>query len=202
MPLRFNKRDITVESEASLVTKMIGGDTVAFEQLFNEYGFRLFRFAKGYLHEDSDAEEIVQNVFLKVWSKRTSLKSVKSFKSFVFTIAFNEIRNTFNKKTQERAFKEEVAEELLCNSKTDLLEMNYFSTMQLIDQLIEELPQKRKEIFILSKKEGLDIQEIADYLKISEKTVRNQLSTALDDLKTSVRKQGLKELLFFMLFVH
>ncbi|TKG95322.1 RNA polymerase sigma-70 factor [Puteibacter caeruleilacunae] len=196
----MSKGKTNINSEKDLVQQLRRGDEQAFEKLFHEYSFRLYRFALGYLHEESDAEEVVQDVFLKVWNTRTEIKSDSSFKSYVFTIAYNEIRRAFNKRNIEEAYKQGVAAQLILDSGKDSGEINYFDMMEHVDRLIENLPAKRREILILNKKEGLDTHEIAEYLNVAEKTVRNLLSLAMSDLKSAAKDKGLGELLFFSMF--
>lgn len=191
----------SIVAEEILVKNLRGGDTIAFERLFNNYGDRLFRFAMGYLSNRSDAEEVVQDVFFKVWSNRKAIKSDQSFKSYVFTIAFNTIRTAFVRMNTEEKYKQQIAKDVYFQPDEDANRIDYFQVMAFVDKMIDQLPQKRKEIFTLSKKEGLDNHEIAQYLNISEKTVRNQLSTALAELKEQVKKQGMAEFLYLILFL-
>ena len=82
-------------SEARFVYNLSKGNLLAFNTLFNEYSGRLYRFAYGYLKSEDEAEELVQEVFTIIWEKRAELKEELSFKSFIFTIAFNIIRKHF-----------------------------------------------------------------------------------------------------------
>jgi len=84
--------------DQNLVQLLKNGNVAAFDSLFKLYRPKLFGFALKYFRNETEAEELVQEVFVKVWENRKSLKSEFSFKSYVFTIALNQIRKYFNKK--------------------------------------------------------------------------------------------------------
>ena len=90
----------TIEKDKSvLVRQLSNGNLLAFNTLFREYSSRLYRFALGYLKSEDEAEELVQEVFTIIWEKRAELKEELSFKSYLFTIAFNIIKKHFRTKS-------------------------------------------------------------------------------------------------------
>jgi RNA polymerase sigma-70 factor (ECF subfamily) len=186
--------------ESELVRKLRDGDSSAFELLFLQYSSKLFYFVNKYLNVKEESEEIVQDVFLNLWKHKKEIRSEEAFKSYLYKIALNNIRNYFNKKQVQEKHKQLIAQEYLIEGYSDPDEPDYESVIKRVDQLIEQLPEKRKEIFLLSRKEGLDISEIAQYLGISESTVKNQISSAIAFLKREVKKDGLSGSLFLTLF--
>src|SRR5665647_947302 len=88
----------TIKNESQLVHNLSKGNLLAFNTLYKNYSGRLYRFALGYLKSEDEAEELVQEVFTIIWEKRKDLKEELSFKSFLFTIAFNIIRKHFRTK--------------------------------------------------------------------------------------------------------
>ena len=186
------------QPESELVKALSKGDIKAFNNLFLIYGNRIFRFAVGYLKSEVDAEELVQDVFLKVWEKRFELKENLSFKSYIFTIAFNIIRKHFVKKAlTTKYFEQQVIEEA---DLSTIQNIDFQSTKKAIDQLVEQLPARRKEVFIKSRFEGLTVKEIADELGTSPKTVENQLGEALKFIREHLGKEDFAGILFFFLF--
>jgi len=188
----------TVENESLLVKSLSKGNLLAFNTLFSEYNGRLYRFANGYLKSDAESEELVQEVFTIIWEKRAELKEGLSFKSFLFTIAFNIIRKHFRTK----AYLSEYLKSGI-SSDPDMQtseKITYDSLHKFIAELVNQLPARRKEIFIKSRFEGLSIKEIAEELKISHKTVENQLTDALRFIRTNLNRESLSVLLFFVLF--
>ncbi len=186
------------KDESLLVLGLAKGNILAFNTLYKSYSGRLYRFALGYLKSEDEAEELVQEVFTIIWEKRKELKEELSFKSFLFTISFNIIRKHFRAKSY---LTEYLASGLY--DETDVRtsqKLVYDSLYQYINELVNRLPQRRKEVFVKSRFEGLSIKEIAEELNISHKTVENQLTDALKFIRVNLNKENLPVLLFFILF--
>jgi RNA polymerase sigma-70 factor (family 1) len=192
-------QDRTIKNESLLVHNLSKGNLLAFNTLYKEYSGRLYRFALGYLKSEAEAEELVQEVFTKIWEKRADLKKELSFKSFLFTIAFNIIRKHFRTKAYlSEYFKTGIISDLDMQTSQKI---TYDSLYQYITELVNQLPARRKEIFIKSRFEGLSINEIAEKLKISHKTVENQLTEALKFIRTNLNRENIPVILFFILFI-
>lgn len=187
-------------TEPQLVSLLRAGSQFAFEKLFEKYSQRLFRFSFSYLKSEADSEEIVQNVFLKIWENRQKLKDETSFKSYLFTIAFNVIRKDFNQKAKENKYKTELLEVLA--SENPMLESNsdFEIYVMKLEQLIEQMPDRRKEIFLKRKKEGKSVREIASSMDISPKTVENQITEAMNYLKKEFGRDQISGILFLYIF--
>lgn len=186
-------------NESQLVKSLSGGNILAFNTLFREYSGSLYRFAFGYLKSEEEAEELVQEVFTRIWEKRKELNSELSFKSYLFTIAFNIIKKHFRREAYKSDyFKTLISEDLDLETNRKI---TYDSLYQYVSDLIEKLPGRRKEIFIKSRFDGLSIKEIAEELKISHKTVENHLSDALKFIRSGLLKEDLPVVLFFALFI-
>jgi RNA polymerase sigma-70 factor (family 1) len=191
--------DNAIKSESTLVRSLSKGNILAFNTLYKEYSGRLYRFSFGYLKSEAEAEELVQEVFTIIWEKRAELKEELSFKSFLFTIAFNIIRKHFRTKAYlSEYFKTGI------NADPDIQtsqNITYNSLYQYINELVNQLPSGRKKIFIKSRFEGQTIKEIAKELKIDHKTVENQLTDALRYIRTNLNKEYVPVILFFILFI-
>jgi len=188
-----------IENEEFLVRSLSKGNILAFNTLFKEYSGRLFRFANGYLRSEAEAEEIVQEVFTIIWEKRKDLKDELSFKSYLFTIAFNIIKKHFRRKAYLAEYLNSEIYSDLDISTTD--KIDYDSVCDFIRKLVDRLPDRRREIFIKSRFEGLSIKEISEELGISHKTVENQITAALKFLKENLKHEFLPAVLFFFLFI-
>ena len=188
-----------LKDESGLVRNLSKGNLLAFNTLYKEYSGRLYRFALGYFKSKDEAEELVQEVFTIIWDKRADLKEELSFKSFLFTIAFNIIRKHFRTKTYlSEYFKTGISDDLDMHTSQKI---TYDSLYQFITELVNQLPARRKEIFIKSRFNGLTIKEISEEMKISHKTVENQLTDALKFIRTNLNKESISIILFFILFV-
>jgi RNA polymerase sigma-70 factor (ECF subfamily) len=189
----------TLEDESQLVKGLSKDNLLAFNTLYKRYSGRLYRFALGYLKSEAEAEELVQEVFTRIWEKRADLNIKLSFKSYLFTIAFNIIRKHFRTKTYLfEYFKVKISEDIDIQTSQ---KTTYDSLYQYITTLVDQLPERRKEIFIKSRFEGLSTKEIAEKYKISHKTVENQLTDALRFIRMNLNKENALVILFFFLFI-
>lgn len=185
-----------------LVLLLQKGNVAAFDSLFGAYSQKLYGFALKYFKNQSDAEELVQEVFVKVWENRQTLKSELSFKSYLFTIALNQIRKHFNKKATSLKYFESLQNDPEMVDHPSLHNDDYELVFQEINKLIEQMPPRRREIFIKSKLEGKSSKEIAAELNISAGTVDNQVSEALRFMRSKLNSGNLGLLLFAVLFVY
>jgi RNA polymerase sigma-70 factor (ECF subfamily) len=180
--------------EIHILQSLRAGEIYAFEYLFAKYSKTLFRFSFTILKSQSEAEEIVQQVFLKIWEKRKSIDPQQKFNSYLFTVALNDIRKSFLNKAREDKFKVELYDVLLEQSQAEQQEKDFSRYLKILDEQVEKLPGKRKEIFILHKKEGLTVNEVADYLKLSPKTVENQITAAIKTIREAFHKRNITTL--------
>ncbi len=173
--------------ESKLIISLSKGNILAFNTLFKEYSIRLYHFSYGFLKSRADAEEIVQEVFTKIWQKRGELRYELSFKSYLFTIAFNAIKKHFRTEAQISKYIATRAPEKHDNSTSE--NINYNSLFKHVNEIIDQLPERRKEIFIKSRFDGLSISEISRDLKISKKTIENQLTNALSFIRVNLKEK-------------
>ncbi len=187
--------------DSKLVSLLQKGDKEAFKLLFDKYATRLYQFSIKYLRDKEDTEDLLNEVFLKIWENRQCLKINSKFQSYLFTIAYNNIRQRFLKKGREEKYIRLFAEEYFVNSTDDEDKIDYLLFSQKLNEFIEQLPPRRKEIFILSFKEELKNKTISAKLGFSEQFVKNQLSIArkfiLQRMSEFNRMAGI---LFFCLF--
>lgn len=193
---------LTLKHIDSLTVKNLKlGDVKAFDDLFNKYSPRLYNFSLKYLKSEEDAEEVVQEVFLYIWDKKDGLKPDSSFNAYVFTIAYNIIKKYFIKKSRENTFKDDLIYASLSEENNLDKVIDYKFLLEKVELIIDSLPDRRKEIFLKRKYDGLPVKQIADELGISPNTVENQLSAAQKQIQKELQKEKLSGLLFFILFI-
>lgn len=185
--------------EEQWVKNLKDGDIQAFNELFGYYGPRLYHFSFRYLRSETECEELVQEVFTRVWDRRSELKEDLSFRSYIFTIAFNIIRKYFRNRVQARSYSESLIAEDFQLENTQ--KINFNSLKSQLDILVSMLPLRRREIFIKSRMEGLSVKEIASDMKISKKTVENQLTEALKFIRSHLTDERMAGILFLYLFI-
>ncbi len=193
---------ISSNKEKAWVAALKEGDQLAFKNLFEEYARRIFVFANGYLKSNQEAEEVVQEVFIKVWNVRNSINTSLSFKSYLFKITYNHVREIFLKKGRENSYKHELIDFSIDFDNRTEERIDYHSLLELVEKLIDQLPPRQKEIIILKRKKGLPVKEIASILEISPRTVEKHLSEALKSLKQGLSEENIAGLLFFSLFLN
>lgn len=189
----------TLQNEEQLVKGVSNGNILAFNTLYKAYSNRLYRFAFGYLKSEEEAEELVQEVFTIIWEKRNDLKEELSFKSYLFAIAFNIIRKHFRTKSYLYEYlKTEI------NIEQDIQtsqKITYNSLYDYITGLVNQLPDRCKEIFVKSRFQGYSIKEIAEEFGISHKTVENQLTHALKFIRTNLNRENITYIFLLFLFI-
>ena len=192
-----NQADI---SEKTLLSALKNDDVKAFDQLFADYGKRLYHFAYGYLKSREDAEGLVQEVFLKIWKNRENLNPDLSFKAYLFKIAYHFILEYFEKSNRQKAYQYQLLEEAIEFTDETNERLNYQILLEKVEILIQKLPSRQKEILLKRKKEGIPVKEIAEQLGISPKTVENHLTEAIKNLKNGLGKEDISVLLLFFFF--
>ena len=175
------------------------GDEAAFESIYWKYNSHVFNFINSLLYDRILSEDITQSVFMKIWERRESIDPDKGFDAYLFTIARNMVyKETENRLLSESAFyalsQQQTNEDFLMEEKIDADSLRLY-----IDNLIEQLPLSRKEIFKLSRREHLSNKEIATRLSISEKTVETQLYRSLRFLKEKLSNDHLLAILLVIL---
>ncbi|MDH6358726.1 RNA polymerase sigma-70 factor [Parabacteroides sp. PF5-9] len=193
-----NRQTDTINEE--LLIRLQKGDEKAFELIFLQYSPWVYNFVHSLLHDKTLAEDLTQNVFLKIWEKRSLIDPKQKFESYIFTIA----RHLVYKETESRLQAEGIINKLekQLTATTDLDTEEEIVTgflKEYIDQLIEELPPARKMIYKLSRQEHLSNKEIAAQLAISEKTVETQIYRSLLFIKKKLSSDTGISLLLLLL---
>jgi len=174
--------------EKILVFYLKQGSSKAFEQLFLRYHKKLYHFCKKIINSKEEAENLVQSVFMEIWENRIGLDEDKSFGGYLFKIAKNKGYNIIRKMINEKAYLEYVAGKGNPHMLVDDGGYEFRQITETIVHLINSLPPRRKEIFLLSRDKGLSYKEIAQMLQISENTVDTQIRNVLDYLREEVKK--------------
>ena len=150
-----------------------------FEQVFQQYYALLFNIGRKILNDDNAAEDIVQDVFLKLWANRQSISIDTNLKSYLHRAVINGCLNELEKRKRLQ-----IVEDLPETVEPTTENKNIAEELTArLNRAISQLPPRMQVIFSLSRFEGLTNQEIADYLNISKKTVENQMGKALSRLR-------------------
>ncbi len=172
------------------------GSQEAFDALFRQYYGPVSNFIRSLVKQNSVAEDLTQDVFVNLWNSRHALGEVRYLNSYIYTSARNAVIDYMRRSHDtSRTMSSEISE----LADGDLLDERYFALEKelLIRMAVENFPERRREIFRMSRFEGMSNEEIAETLGISKKTVENQINLATRDLRKIV--STLSVLVFFSL---
>lgn len=179
-----------------LIEALRNGDEKAYAYLIDTYHHKLCVYANSLVKNIYSAEDIVQNVFIKVWEQRTRLKPDHALKSFLYKLVYNEFIDLYRKNQSLFSLEKSYYDALNSIVFEDDSE-SFQRVLNVVNKEIQNLPPKCKEVFILSKKEGLTNIEIAEHLDVSVKTVEAQITKAFSILRTSLEEK-IKNVLFLL----
>ena len=189
------------DDEHILIGKIIQGDASAFDKIYEHYNLKVYSFALRNLKNRQDAEGVVQEVFLSLWNEREKLKNIKNLNAWLFSVCFNIIRKHFRKLSYEQKYLNHLTDSKILEDTDTVTEIEYNNLLTEADKIINHLPPRQKQIFYLSRKNGVSNDQISQKLNISKKTVENQLSIAVTFLRKSLADGSVLSFLFFWLFI-
>lgn len=190
-----------IESINIAVKRLIRDDKTALDELYNYYYPKLYVFSKRFLKVEDDINDILQDVFVKLWENRRKIKSVETFNAWIFTITKNTIISYFREKIKLTEFESRVREMATAEGYLTETSTEYEDIKEKVGQLIEQLPEKRKHVFKLSREQGLSNKEIAAEMGISVKTVEDHIMHATRFLKDNLKALDVITLLYAALFL-
>lgn len=179
------------QADRDALARLARGETGAFAAIFRRYYDALCAFAEGLVESADDAEEVVSEVFVRIWQTRERLAVRVSLKSYLYAatrnIALNHLRRLgAEERMIGRASIQGALPGVLSPADAGASDLDTRELEQAIDAAIASLPPRRREIFLLHRLHGLTYAEIAAALEIAPKTVENHLGLALKDLRTSL----------------
>ena len=173
-------------NQKEMLRKIAEGDEKAFRVFFDLYRSRFYSVTFKMTRSDSLAQEIVQEVFMKIWQKRSTLPELINPDSYFFTCLYRRIFRHYKKFALERKLLQVIAESPSFQNITDeTIKANEIE--RLIRLALAKLPPQQQLVFKLSKQDGLTREQIAEKLQISPNTVKNHLAHAIQFIKSDLR---------------
>lgn len=186
--------------EKGTISRLKAGDMAAFDQIYRHYAQKLFQFSLSLLKNRADAEEIVQETFLKLWANRQKIDLYASFQSYLFTIAYNSMMSVLRKRASQQKYVDYIKSLNLIEREDSVVKKVEFEEFNdRVQSIIEQLPPRQREVFRLSREQGLSYQEIAQQLGLSVNTIENHMVRALKFIKSKLAEHSLACLLLFYL---
>jgi len=196
--LKLSNDNITQE----LLTRLKNGDILAFDQLYELYSHKLFSFVFKILKNEAEVDDIVQEVFVKIWESRNKLEDYKLLNSYIFTIAYNNSIDLIRKRISNNKYLGHLKYSASINfTPTIVSQIEYNELNNQVEKLIANLPDRQKQVYLLHREEGLTYTEIAEKLGISKNTVENHMVKALKYLRQNMDNSLLINMLFVSLFL-
>jgi RNA polymerase sigma-70 factor (ECF subfamily) len=165
----------TKETEKEILLQIIQGDELALEKIYKLYSPGLYGHLLRLVKSVPQTEEILQDVFLKVWEYRASIDPEKSFRAFLFKIAENKAYDFFRKASRDKTLQAE----LITLSTVNYMAFEEFLANEeksaLLEKAINELPPQRQQVFRLCKLEGKSYREVSELLNISQSTISDHI---------------------------
>lgn len=175
-----------LQDKASLLHLLSQGSEYAFTQIFDHYRGPVYGTAFKFLKSQEAAEEIVQDIFLKLWMKRAEIPSIQNFNGFLFTMARNAILDKLRRTANEKIAQQVLSKQQSFTDNTDhRVQDNQYQ--QLLEKAIDNLSPQQREVFHLAKIEGYSYKEIAEELDISVLTVKVHMNKALASLRAFLK---------------
>ncbi len=183
-----------------LVQEIKAGNMLAFDEVYRKYSKRLFRFSYNLLKSKEDAENIVQDVFLNLWANRHKIEKGTSLKYYIYTIAYHASINIIRKKLKESDYLEHLMSLQEPLEEAVDLQVEFRELDEKLKSIIDALPDRQKEVYILHRVERLKYSEISERLGISVNTIENHMSRALRTIREKLGNYSLITVIFFYLF--
>lgn len=184
----MNKIRVDIPTDVELLKKIAAGVTSAFEELMRRHEPRIFQFALKIVKSPELAQEISQDVFLKIWEKRTSLNTIETLPAWLFSLAKNQSLNTLKEIARRYTHEEKyaAAQDGVLDGEA---EIQYNDLKKFAAVLIDQLSPQRKIIYRMKMEQGLTTDEIAAKMNLSPSTIRTQLAKSYQLLRANVSDQ-------------
>lgn len=185
-----------------LVKRFTGGDMKAFDDIYSAFNYKLQKFIFSLIKTEPDTEDLVQEVFVKIWEHREQIRNTASFDTYLFTTAYNSTISFLRKKAKDIKYIEYVKSvQIEINEFNDMDAINIDEIDKQLNSLIEKMPSRQREVFKMKHFQNYSYKEIAEALNISINTVENHIVKAHKYLKENLGKTYLSVLLFIHLFL-
>ena len=191
------EKDVTL-TDLQLVDLLKKDDSHAFSEIYSRYAGLLVGFASSKLFDLEDSRDIIHDVFVKLWQERKQLNVDYDLKAYLYKLTRYRIVDKIRKNITRQEYAAMVNSLAISYGVTTEQEIAAKELAQLIENSLDKLSPRVKEVYLLSREENLSITEIADKLQVSEQTVKNQLSTALRHLRASLAVASAAALVFWL----
>jgi len=175
--------------DQNLLQLIAEGCEQSFRKLYDLYAGKIYSMAIGYVKSPMAAQDVVQEIFVKIWQKRDSLTAIDNFPAWLHVITRNLLINHLQKKIPVFGLNEVSQEAIPEDRHLPQQQLDYRELTALISRAVAQLPPRQQQVYSLSREQGLSHQQIARQLDLSYDTVREHMSKALKNIRSSLEKQ-------------
>lgn len=187
-------------SDNQLISLLKSDDSAAFNAIYDRYSKMLYLFIYSKLDAGEISKDVLQDLFISLWEKRHSLVLKESLKSYLYQAARHKIIDIYRKNATYRKYLQQLIEHFDAQPHSVADAVDYKARSQELFEAINHLPEKMKEIFMLSRFENLSIEQISTHLGLSQQTVKNQITKALKILRTNYAQTDVILLVISLIF--
>ncbi len=177
-----------LNNEPALLRRIAEGDSEAFSQVFHYYSGTVYNTVMTYVKDDIEAQEIVQQVFVKLWEQRANLSEVRNFGDYFFIAVRNCVYNHFNRLSRQALLKKAIqqaqVQEMADDADHRVRQQQYDA---IVEEAIVQLPPKQQQVYLLSEWDALNYDEIAVQMQVSRLTVKKHIELARKSVRNHVR---------------
>lgn len=179
-----------------------GKEEKVFKTIYESYKNRLFGFVLKMVHDKDMAEELIQEIFISLWLNRSKLTSVKDMDSYLFVMARNKTFNYLRKAANDAKLLNKLQAQMQASQNNVEEHIVTEEQNRLIEQALGTLSVQRRKVFMLSRYEGLNMEEISERLQLSRNTIKNHLVSSLRIIRSYLSEHGVLLPLLYFIFFH
>jgi len=191
--------DICIDNkEQKLIQALKQGSHNAFDSIYQMYSKKLYAYSFQFTKSQEEAEDIVQDVFVKLWVNRMNIRQEETLHSLLFIMAKHLLINAYRSKLNSKVYEEYIVYLDKCSVDETSFRLEYDEFVKQLHKEIKKLSATQQKVITLSRIKQLSNKEVAEKLSLSEQTVKNQLSVGLKALRLKLDKLLILCILFFI----
>jgi len=192
---------MSIDEEILLLKKLSEGDQRSFESLYLQYRQLVYTGVWKLMKCHDTSQEILQDVFVKVWQNRARIDTSKSFRAYLYTISQSTVYDYFRRMASDQAKVSQFSKNYSATKTNEIEEQIAFKEVQQhLDTILESMPERCRQVFVLCKIEGRSYDEVAKLLNISTATINNHIVKATRIIKSNWTWEYYTISLFFLFF--
>ena len=190
------------ENEFQVLSRVREGSEEAFEALFDIYKDKIYAFSYKILKSKDLADDMVVEVFMKIWKGRSSIRPGLSFQAYLFRMTKNHILDFLSKGATDSRIQQQLILSVDYYRSSTEEEIIYNEYLTLAEQVINQMPERRRQVFRLKNEQGMSYEQIASHLGVSKNTVKSHLVAATAHLRNVFRMYPDKPAILLLIFLH